>query len=406
MRTELYRSALIVFSLNYLIACGSPHKKAGETGSELESVDTKGSEKFNLAKFVRENPKTEILKKLVGDGDSFLFFGDKTKFRIETNMTLDTQGEKGFFFGGPRAIAAAYWLDGYVFNKKIGGSSDRGYLIDLGAIGDLETTSLEAHVRFLGQDKYRGKVEGHYEKTFMRDLSIEPVYYPMPLLGVKLSGNIGGELGLSADLGVKTANVMSLVFRPEVKLNGGLSGGVEVLKFVSAKVQGLVSMIDLNLAGTADLGFLKEANYSYGHTGVDVGELKAMDGLLEVFAKAQLKGVLPGGVDAALWKIARETVGLEKEEYEWQHTIWDPKPVVQKDLSSYGNSFMKFAKMPSGLADCHEKAALISETLDKHAASLEAKNKSLQGIESTATAQSVDYLKEIKLKVSQYCRQF
>ncbi|MCX6127785.1 MAG: hypothetical protein NTX25_01820 [Proteobacteria bacterium] len=178
------------------------------------------------------------------------------------------------------------------------------------------------------------------------------------------------------------------------------------MKFVSAKVQGLVSMIDLNLAGTADLGFLKEANYSYGHTGVDVGELKAMDGLLEVFAKAQLKGVLPGGVDAALWKIARETVGLEKEEYEWQHTIWDPKPVVQKDLSSYGNSFMKFAKMPSGLADCHEKAALISETLDKHAASLEAKNKSLQGIESTATAQSVDYLKEIKLKVSQYCKIF
>lgn len=408
MKSVLFQSALYLSALTALLACGGSPKDGGGGGtdSDLESVESKGSEKFNLARFLRENPRTTMLKDSIGQGDAYIFFGDKNKFRLETNMSLDTQGEKGFFMGGPRGIAAAYWLDGYVFGKRIGDSSDRGYLVDLGATGELEVVTMEAHIRFLGQDKYKGDLEGVLDQSFMRDLNIEPVYYPIPLLGLKAGGNIGGELGLRAELGIKTPESMSMIFRPKTSLNAGLSGGIELLKFASAKIQGVISILSIDVASTANLGFMKDTGYSYGHTGVDGSELKALDGKVEILAKAGVQGVLPGGIDAKLWEKVLGAIGIEDTSWEWRHTVWNPTPVFERDLPAYGNSFMKFAQVFDDLADCQEKIGLINARLDQHSALVSKHAEELKGMDAVMAKQSVEYLKEIKGEASIACKQY
>ena len=389
-----------------LSACKGDKSHKTNPDSQLEAVETATTEKFNLAKFIHENPKTARLSASVGPSDAYLFFGEKNRFRIETNLNVDTQGEKGYIFGGPRAISAAYWLDGYVFGRRIGKNADRGFLVDLGATGDLETSILEAHIRFLGEDKYVGKVEGLLDKSFVRDLNFDQTIYPVPLLGLTAEGNIAGELGLVAQMGVKAPNAMSLEFRPKIDVNAGLSASVKLLKFASAEVKGSAEVLNLEIASAANMGFLKEANYSYGNTGVDGGQLKALDGKIEIFANAEVKGVLPGGIDKKLWVAALKTVGIEDTKWDWQHTVWNPDPIIEKDIPQYGNSFMKFVKMPDSLADCKTKVALVSQALDNHAAKLTANSASLSGMDAIMSKNSLAALDEIKAKVALYCKQY
>lgn len=402
MKLDLVQVALISTLLTSLAACGGHKKDSGSPNSDLESVDTKGSEKFNMATFIRENPRTQILKNYVSPGDSSLFFGQKDKFYIESNMTLDSQGEKGFIFGGPRAVTAAYWLDGFVFGKKMGGNAPRGFLIDVGATADLATTTLEAHFRFLGQDKFSGQVDGIYENTFVRDLSIEPIFYPVPLLGIRVAGNIGGELGLRTELGVKTPDSINLNFKPKSQINAGLSSSIELIHFLSAKVEGIVNLMSFDLASAADLGYIKAANYLYGHNGVDGGQLQALDGKIEISAKAGVTGILPAGVDARLWNL----LGVDPSQTSWSHTIWDPKPVLTDDLPAYGNSFMKFSSKPKNLSDCEQSVALVTQKLDEHAAMLGEHSKSLEGMDAVLAQQSIKYLAEINDSTQKYCQQF
>ena len=405
LKAVLVRGSLLTLALaSVLAACGKANKnKPGS--SDLEAVEDKGSEKFNLAKFLRENPKSAAIKPQIAPADAYIFFGSKEKFRVETNLSLNTQGDQSYMFGAPRAVSANYWLEGYVFSKRIG-SGDRGFIIDVGATGDLGAPAMEAYVRFLGADKFRGKVETTVEKTFVRDLNLDTVYYPIPLLGVKVGGNIGGELGLKAIPSVKGPSAMSVTFVPKASVNAGLSGGVEVLKFAEAKVKGSVTLMMLEIAGIADLGVVKEANYAYGHTGVDGGLLESLEGKVEILANATVKGVLPGGIDGKLWEALLGAVGVENTGWEWKHTVWNPKPLIEKDLPSYGNSFMKFSKIPESLADCKSEVALIGTSLDKHMANIKEQNAEAKGIELALVTQSQTYLTEVKTKANEYCKQY
>ncbi len=165
----------------------------------------------------------------------------------------------------------------------------------------------------------------------------------------------------------------------------------------------MVNLMTIDIASTANLGFLNEANFSYGHTGVDGGELKALDGKITIEAKAAVPGFLPADIDAKLWNYAAKKAGIELPKYEWVHTVWDPIPVDVKDLPAFGNPFMKFTAKPKNQADCSDKVALIKEQLNQHTAALQKNGVPSSGTEAAMNSASLDYLNDIKDKVSTRC---
>jgi hypothetical protein len=226
------------------------------------------------------------------------------------------------------------------------------------------------------------------------------------MLGVRVGGNIGGELGLRTELGVKTDNSIRLLFKPKAKVNAGLSSSIQVLNFASAKVEGIVSIMAFNIAASADLGYIKAADYSYAHSGIDGAELVALDGKVDISAKAEVAGILPAGIDPSLWTLILNSTGINQSKLEWKHTIWDPKPIKISDMPAYGSSFMKFFKKPRGLSDCQASVALVGKTLDEHIALVRENAKILEGVEALLSAQSILNLTEIKDETNKYCAQF
>lgn len=386
-------------SLSLLAACGKAEK---DSQSEVQEVEEKASTKFNFARYVRENPKMENLKRLVGPSDAYLSFGERSKFSAETNFIVESTSDKGFF-GGQRSILATYWIDSFVFGRRIGGK-DRGSILDLGAVADLASTTIEAHVRFMGQDKYKGQLGKAFDESFTRDLNLETVYYPVPLLGLKVGGNVGGELGLKAELGFRKDNMMSLLFLPKTAITAGLGGGVTALAFATAKIEGLVRLLELKLAATANLGYMRDRGFSYGHIGIDGGELNAIDGAVKILARASMDGILPGGIDKALWKFILKTAGIEKSEWEWEHTVWDPAPVFETDVPAYTSSFAKMGKEPRDLFDCKAAIAEVDAKLGVHMSQLEAYSTELKDIEADMAKSSLQNLGEIRAKNQEYCK--
>lgn len=387
----------MALGLQLLSACGSDKKD----GSELNEVAEKSSTKFNLASYVKENPKMENLKRAVAPDESYLFFGERNKFRAETNFIIESRSDKSFF-DGDRAISASYFIDSYVFDKRIGGNG-RGSILDLGAVADMASSTIEAHVRFMGQDKYKGELGKSLDQTFTRDLNLETVYYPVPMLGLKVGGNVGGELGLKAELGFRNDRMMSLLFQPKTSISAGLGGGVTALAFATAKIEGLVRLLELKLAASANLGYMAERGFSYGHIGVDGGELTAIDGAIKILARAGLDGILPAGIDKALWKFVMKTIGIEKSEWEWEHTVWDPAPISENDVPAYTSSFAKMGKEPKDLSDCRLAVAEVDATLEQHISQLQAYSGDLEDFEVDMIQSSLKNLGEIRTKNQGYC---
>ncbi len=403
MRIDWRLKTLQVLTIASIVsACGRNQKDSDDEAIVLAEVKDKSSERFNLARYVRENPKITSLKSAVGSSDAYLFFGEKGKFRAETNLLVEGKGEEGFF-GSQRAVTAAYWLDGYVFSRRVG-IDGRGSILDLGAVADLATTSLEAHVRFLGQDKYSGKVGKNLDQSFTRDLNLETVYYPVPFLGVKVGGNIGGEVGLKAEIGVRNDQMMTVLFKPKTSISAGLAGGIQALKFASAEIGGLVKMLDLSIAATANLGYIPANQFAYGHIGVDGGEISGIDGEVFILAKAGVAGLLPADIDQALWKRVLKRIGIEKTSWEWQHTVWDPKPLLERDVPSFGTSFSRMGKEPYSLGDCKFVTEEIDKVLGEHVDLLTAYSQDLKDIEAQMATASLGYLADIRDKNLKLCK--
>jgi hypothetical protein len=380
-------------SLLVLNACGADKTK--NTASELQGLADSGeTQAFNLARFIRENKNTTALKGFVTRGDANVGFGDKKKFRVETNFTVNADGRTSLPLV-KRNTSANIWLDSFIFNKKIG--SAKGYILDMGANASLDSSQMEAYLRFLGEDKYRGHVSGVYEQAFTRDLNRDAIVYPVPMLGVKLGGNIGGELGLRAQLGVNNAEMITLAIRPRAALHAGVAAGIEVLKFAEARVEGMVKVIDMQIATSASIGYIPASRFTYGNIGVDAATITAADGKVEILAKATVPGFLPGGVDKKLWTKLLSAVGLNTE-WEWRHTVWDPQPGFVKDIPGFGTSFYKFMDK-----DCRSKTGPVRDALNRHRDALNQHKGTVSGLDALVDQTSMDHLNGISDKVAKTC---
>lgn len=388
---RLLLTAAAAFSL--LNAC---KETKTTSASELQGVaDSGDTQSFNLAKFIRENKATAALKGFVGAGDANVGFGDKGKFRVETNFVVTADGKTSL----PvlkRNTSANYWLDAFIFNKKIG--VPKGFILDMGASAELDTKGLEAYIRFLGQDKYRGHVDNVYDQTFARDLNAETVAYPIPLLGVKLGGKIGGELGLRAQLGVNRADVITMGIKPRAGLHAAAAIGLEALKFAEAKIEGTVKIIEATVATSASIGYITAVGFAYGNIGVDATAITAADGKVEVIAKTSIPGFLPGDIDKKLWTWLAGALGI-KTEWEWKHTIWDPKPGFVKEIPGFGTSFFKFVDNQ----ECKSKVATVRQVLDSHKAALDSHKGTVSGLDAQVDKTAMDHLIGISDKVSKTC---
>ena len=406
---KAFRNGLLLIGTSAALgACGAAPDSSlnavdKKGGWILDKGDESGNQAFNLAKFAKEN---NAVKKTLGkysqSGNTYLAFGKKSTFRAEMNMTVQTIGDKSDS-ASKRQVAAGYWLDSFVFNKKIGDKSDRGLTLDLGAVGYLDVLKLEAAVRFLGQDLYRGETkEAAYENSFTRDFSISATYYPVPLLGLKASGNVGGELGMRIAAGIRRDNALGLTFTPRTTVNGGITGGVTILEFASAEAQGTAMLADLKVGSSANIGMIPSANLAYGSVGIDGGEFKALDGKVDLVAKAGLGKNLPSGVSGKLWSWVLGAIGVTSG-WEWRHTIWDPEVLYVAEVPRFGGDFAAFYKKPKNKNECNEKKSSALSKVDENIKVLNDFKNTVSGMEKKGVEAALFYFDSTKERVNKIC---
>lgn len=377
------------------LACREQSGVSQESELHAQGTDFTAApaEVFGLARFVQTSEYLNALKPYVDESGSFLLFGDRSKFGVETNLSVEARGGSALVGGGERYINAQYYLDGYVFGKEL----STGRLVDIAARADLSQSVMNGHIRFLGDDKYKGEIKTGFSKSFVRDLSIERVVYGTPLLGVTVGGTIGGEIGLKGSPGLRADGAVSFVFEPNIIVNSSLSGGVKVLTFANAEILGSAMLMDLKVAGSANLGYSPFNQFVYGNAGLDGGTLDALDGKVEILANADLDGILPSGVDASLWQL----IGLEKTDFEFRHTLFDPIPLYTQDIPSRTASFYTYLKTPG--ASCNAMAEKTIENLNGRLDRLERETSQLSDQALRVNKSSEIALKSVIRDLTQYC---
>ncbi len=407
---QLCSVSLLTFVLT---ACGASDgvREDSETagvdnkgGWVMNNGDAAGSQGFNFAKFSKENKSLKgSLGKYSESGNTYLGFGDKKKFRAEMNMTVQTFGEKSDS-AAERQIAAGYWLDTFVFDQKIGGTNNRGMTLDLGAVAHMDTLKADVVVRFVGQDLYKGETkEAAYENSFMRDFNYEAVVYPVPMIGLKIGGTVGGELGMRVAAGVRRDNAIGLNFVPRTAISGGITGGVVLLSFASAEAQGTAQLADLKVGSSANLGMIPSGHLAYGNIGIDGGDFKALDGKVDLLAKAGLGNVLPAGVAKNAWKWISDKIGV-KTDYEWRHTIWDPKPLYVAKIPRLGSQFASFYAKPKNNDECRQAQASGKSKVNEHVDTLSKYRDSSEGMTRISAEAALESFNGISATIGKLCK--
>lgn len=373
-------------------------------GWVMNNGDKAGNQTFNLAKFSKDSGSLKgNLGKHSESGNTYLGFGDKNKFRAEMNLTVQTFGEKSDS-AAERKIAAGYWLDTFVFGKKIGGSKNRGMTLDLGAVGHMDKLKADVAVRFVGKDLYKGETrEAAYENSFMRDFNYEAVIYPIPMIGIKVGGTVGGELGMRVAAGVRRDNALGLSFVPRAAINGGITGGIVLISFASAEAIGTAKLADLVVGSSANLGLIPSGKLAYGNIGIDGGEFKALDGKVDLLAKAGLGNVLPKGVANNIWKWVLGKLGV-KLDWEWRHTIWDPKPLYVAKIPRLGTQFAAFYAKPKNNDECKNAQGNASRKVDEHVSTLTKFRDGSQGMTRLSTDAALESFNSIRDQVKKLCK--
>ncbi|MBC7659302.1 MAG: hypothetical protein H7249_06295 [Chitinophagaceae bacterium] len=342
---------LLAASVMLPLSCGAA--KTVSTVSSLpvdNNAFSNASQLFNFAHLVTVQPALAKLVPYVGPGEAYLFFGDKDKFRVETNLTVDANG--GLTATGSRYIRSDYYLDGYIFGRQLANSS----LIDMQAKADFNAMKVTGYVRFLGDDKYNGEVKVGIDKTFIRDISYDKVIYGMPMLGVSVSATLGGELGMRAAPGLRADLALTASFEPRVQLSGTGVINLTALQFLSARAEGQIEILNMKLSTTAALGTVPASKFVYANMSMDGATIKALDGRIDLYAEAGGSG-LPKGVSSLLWSL----VGLGGTN-EWHHTLWDPAPAYLATADRFGKTVIGFWQKPGvGIACITLSSGLKSE---------------------------------------------
>lgn len=409
--THMVSLSALAFALT---ACGNGDQV--RENSETQGVDKKGgwvlnqgdgagNQAFNFAKFAKENGSLKgNLGKYSESGNTYLGFGEKKKFRAEMNMTVQTFGDKSDATK-ERRIAAGYWLDTFVFDKKIGGTNNRGMTLDLGALAHMDTLKADVVVRFVGKDLYKGETkEAAYENNFVRDFNYETVIYPVPMIGIRVGGKVGGELGMRVQAGVRRDNAIGLSFVPRAGVNGGISGGVVLLSFASAEAIGTAKLASVRVGSSANLGLIPSGHLAYGNIGIDGGEFKALEGKVELLAKAGLGNVLPSGVGKKIWNWVLGAVGIPKD-YEWRHTIYESKnPLFVKKIPRLGTQFAAFYSKPKNNDECKKAQTNANNKVKEHIDTLTKFRDGSKDMVRLSTEAALASFGPIKDQISKLCK--
>lgn len=356
---------------------------------------------FNFAQYVKENPKLAKLHGLVAEGNAYLAFGDKKLFRAETNLIVDAKADVDA--EGKKGIYAQYFLDAYALGNKLPAD---GHAVDLGASATLSTPStMEAHIRIMGDDKFKASVAGSFEQNFTRDIPFKLPFSPIPGVTLQVTGAVGGEIGLKGAIGARVDNAAQIVFIPRVALMTKVTGGIKLIEILKADAEGIVKLAEVILHSSANLGAIAASQFIYGNVGVEAGQLNAIDGKIDLVAGAGYDGILPGGLDKELLTKLVEKLGFGKlKELQWRYTLWDPEALIVKDIPGFGKSFQAFYKQPADRADCETKVAAIDSQITAHKASMEAILATQEGLEKKVTESSVKSLDEVLGHMEEYCK--
>jgi hypothetical protein len=257
---------------------------------------------------------------------------------------------------------------------------------------------MQVSFRFLGKDIYAGKKESRFEQTIVRDLAQDVVIYPLPLLGLKVGGKLGGELGLTSEFGLPHAQSVGLQFLPRSSLHASLGAGLQVLAFSSAEVRGQVKMLDLNAIQSASLSAMPAQNLVYGTQVWKADQLKALDGKIEIVAKAGLSA-LPASVDGSLWQAIKDRLG-----FEWSHAVWDPEPVFVRDFPAAANKLLRIFKKPGEERICEDHRKALQETLSAHQKSLEKQVDQSTGFQQAALALDLGEVRRLQVDAQNFCK--
>lgn len=360
-----------IFSLQ-LVACKVGSSKGGDAKSS-ELANTSDSVKpgqdsqirFNLASYARNHPEMRALGKIVAPGDAHLGLGDKKTFLVETNVIADGEVPAG----SPPRLQAGMWVNAAVFNLDLGAKNK---LIEVSAEAKDKATGVVGTVRYQGQEKFKKPLSRLWEQTFTRSMDGDAVVpTPIPGLGVKFSGNIGGEFGGRIDPSVHVEDSLRLSFVPRVGLTAGIAGGVSALSFASAQAFGSVTILDTRMAHYAALGFHRDLGMAAGSIGIEDGAMKWLAGKVGIRAQTGLDiPGLPPGVNALLWTLVRSIVHGIREEYEY--TLWKPDPINVNKLPSFANYMRRLTKMPTDRDECAARLAQMSVKVQAMSREIEA----------------------------------
>jgi len=352
---RLVQGALLLSTSTVVAGCKSVTSNVASSNSPGTDLFEAGLH-FSLTSYARAKPSLAALASMAAPGDAYLAIGSKDRFEVDTNMTADTVLQE---HAAP-SFKADFWIDAYVFGKQIGGagSGGHGQVIEILVQASPDPAGVQAIIRYLGQEKYHGDIKGKWKQSFTRSLGDNATFYPVPLLGVTVTGNIGGEFGGRSEVVYQETQAIAVSFIPGISLHGGIGGGVKPLSFTSAIAEGQVTLIDTNIATVASLGYHPKLGMVVGDLGVEDGQFRTIDGKIVVKANADLSlgNKLPGGVPEKLWhSVTTKVTGSDKQQYAWEHTVWQPAKVPPHKLPPYGKYLHRFIQPPASVGECNDR---------------------------------------------------
>lgn len=335
-----------------------------------EPLELKKELVFNFAEYAANHPSlASTLGSLASKDRSYLNIGEPNRFGIQTNAKMENSLNKGF--EKRTSLDGSFWVDAFAFGNKLGGAGV-GSLVDMGIQANERDMSLKGYLRFLGNERLAGALKSSINQILTRSLGGDAILYGSPVLGLKVGGNIGGQIGLKADLDRNIDDSTIFAFTPKSGLNGGLTTKIESLSFARVEIAGLVNIIDSSLVNQGTFASLRQLELVVGDIGMDSGTFSALDGSIVIGASAGSEGVLPNNVDKNLWvTMTEKAANLLKKwgtwipDLKWTHIVWDPTPIMIKDLPEFSKPFFNYFKKPANRLQCEARYSELKIHVDK-----------------------------------------
>ncbi len=379
---RLVQAIMLLATATLVTGCKSLTSNVASSSSPGTDLSEAGLH-FNLTSYARANPSLAALASMAVPGDAYLAIGSKDRFEVDTNLTADTVLQE---HAAP-SFKADFWIDAYVFGKQIGGagSGGHGQAIEILVQASPDPAGVQAIIRYLGQEKYHGDIKGKWNQSFTRTLGDDATFYPVPFLGVTVTGNIGGEFGGRSQVVYQEAQAVAVSFIPGISFHAAIGGGVKALNFTAAIAEGQVTIIDTNITTVASLGYHPKLGIVVGDLGVEDGQFRTIDGKIVVKANADLRlgNKLPGGVSQELWhSVTTKVTGSDKQQYAWEHTVWQPTKVPPHKLPPYAKYIHRFIQPPASFSECNDRFQQFEPEVRRYSEKVNA------SVESLAAGQS------------------